>query len=323
MKHLLWISGICLLALLAGCGRSDQKEDAGSDDTGAAMAANIDGDLHKIDVPADETKDAEYTQNPDGQETSEAGDGVEHVMHTLLISTGPSGGNPLFVDTETQAVFTAPIASDLTDGDGHPVSADALSPGNRIDIYGNGIMLETYPGQYPGVTKMVLTDVGDPTDADAYSDVAAMVSPASDGDELPNLNVSYSTELAKVTAVLTRGNYSWAFSTEGDNPEEAVACGKHFLQWDDVVDLDVDGLTDMTLASGTAPNTVNVYRWPADAYDPNGTETIDVDAETIETVTDEDGNIVIPDVEADYLYGLEATWDNGTVEYAFLTKASK
>ena len=37
---------------------------------------------------------------------------------------------------------------------GKLISDDVLENGDKVKIYGDGIMLESFPGQYPGVTKI-------------------------------------------------------------------------------------------------------------------------------------------------------------------------
>ena len=53
----------------------------------------------------------------------------------------------IFVDTSTDVLFDAYI----------PEGTEELTTGDLVKIYGDGIMLESYPGQYPGVTRIVVT----------------------------------------------------------------------------------------------------------------------------------------------------------------------
>ena len=42
----------------------------------------------------------------------------------------------------------------ILDENGKQITWQELKRGNLLDIYGDGIMLESYPGQYPGVTRI-------------------------------------------------------------------------------------------------------------------------------------------------------------------------
>ena len=64
----------------------------------------------------------------------------------------------IFVDTSTDVLFDAYI----------PEGTEELTTGDLVKIYGDGIMLESYPGQYPGVTRIVVTKQGTEEDAEKY-----------------------------------------------------------------------------------------------------------------------------------------------------------
>lgn len=52
--------------------------------------------------------------------------------------------------------------------------------GNIVQVTGNGIMLESYPGQYPGITKVEVIETGSPADAEQYADIVDTVFAAPD-----------------------------------------------------------------------------------------------------------------------------------------------
>lgn len=61
----------------------------------------------------------------------------------------------VFVDIEQGTIFTAPIPDEgIYSEDDKPVSGDVLENGDMVKIYGDGIMAESFPGQYNGVTKI-------------------------------------------------------------------------------------------------------------------------------------------------------------------------
>ena len=69
----------------------------------------------------------------------------------------------------------ASIPNDLKDNDGKKITSENLKAGDYVDVYGDGIMLESYPGQYPGVSKMVVTGEGTADEVKQYQDVIDMV----------------------------------------------------------------------------------------------------------------------------------------------------
>ena len=92
----------------------------------------------------------------------------ENVITAMYLTYGED--NFIFIDTKNGTLFTAPIPEGgLVDKDGKQLEQKDLARGNILKIYGNGIMLQSYPGQYPGVTKMVLDQTGKPEDADQYN----------------------------------------------------------------------------------------------------------------------------------------------------------
>ena len=86
----------------------------------------------------------------------------------------------IFVDTSTDVLFDAYI----------PEGTEELTTGDLVKIYGDGIMLESYPGQYPGVTRIVVTKQGTEEDAEKYESLVDEVyqepDPSCDLDYIPN-----------------------------------------------------------------------------------------------------------------------------------------
>lgn len=61
---------------------------------------------------------------------------------------------------------------------GKLISDDVLENGDKVKIYGDGIMLESFPGQYPGVTKIQRTGRASLEETQEYEDqVTGMMKP--------------------------------------------------------------------------------------------------------------------------------------------------
>ena len=83
----------------------------------------------------------------------------------------------LMIDQKNGTIFTVDMPEDIRGKDGKKISQKELKRGNIVAIYGDGIMLESYPGQYPGVSKIKVLKAGKPTDADRYQNVLEQFCP--------------------------------------------------------------------------------------------------------------------------------------------------
>lgn len=93
----------------------------------------------------------------------------------------------------------------MYDINGKEIAFDQLARGNMVKIYGDGIMAESYPGQYPGVTKIRVIKEGSPSDADIYQDIVDKIYTEPNPAEPPSLNVEYTTDMMNTAAMITRG----------------------------------------------------------------------------------------------------------------------
>ena len=79
-------------------------------------------------------------------------------------------GNNIFVELENDMPFTGKIPQEeLYDENGEKITEQDLNSGDVVNIYGNGIMAESYPAQYHGITKIERT--GKP---DVYTGIRAL-----------------------------------------------------------------------------------------------------------------------------------------------------
>lgn len=74
----------------------------------------------------------------------------------------------LMIDLDSKSVFTITMPDVILNTEGKKITWQELKRGNIVRIYGDGIMLESYPGKYPGVTKIEVVEEGKPSDADSY-----------------------------------------------------------------------------------------------------------------------------------------------------------
>ena len=85
-----------------------------------------------------------------------------------------SHGDFMFVQNETETVFTAEIPEkhvyELRGDQEWKIDRDDLVSGDILKLYGEGVMLESDPGQYPGVTRVVRVSKGEPEDTEKYQE---------------------------------------------------------------------------------------------------------------------------------------------------------
>lgn len=222
----------------------------------------------------------------------------------------------VMVDQKTGSAFTVTMPKEIYGIDGKRITESQLKKGNILEVYGNGIMLESYPGQYPGVSKIKVTKTGKASDADQYKELTDILYQEPDPSEPPSMNADYKVPQAAVSAMITRGGYTWSAKSEGDETGAVIACGAHPLQWKEINDLTITGATEVTLNFfPETPEKVTAVRWSSSL---RGTETIPT-GEAV-TVEKKDGKYLIKDVKPGYVYQINGVWKRGTVEYAFLTK---
>ena len=91
-------------------------------------------------------------------------DEEEGFVSTAMVVTF-GDGEVLFVDQDTESPYYPTL----------PEGTPELAAGNIVRVTGNGIMLESYPGQYPGITKVEVVEEGTPADAEKYDELVAQI----------------------------------------------------------------------------------------------------------------------------------------------------
>ncbi|MDY4191260.1 MAG: hypothetical protein SOX72_03480 [Oscillospiraceae bacterium] len=229
-------------------------------------------------------------------------------------------GSYILVDQDSGSVFTICVPEQVLDAGGEPMAFEDLRAGNILKITGDGVMLYSYPGQYPGVTQVQLVQEGSPEDAEQYEELADSLCAEPDPSEPPSLNIEYRTARAAVCAAVTRGSYEWSLPLEGGQTQSEIACGPHVLQWSELAGLSLPEPAELTLHFyGTeAPVQVTVYRWPSSLLGAEAPEDL-ASPEEVETLL-RDGDYVIPEAESGFVYEVAARWEQGRAEFGFLTQ---
>ena len=83
-----------------------------------------------------------------------------------------------FADLDTDTIFSGTIPDKLTDENGKKLTEEDMTDGDVYLIYGDSIMLESFPGQYPGVTRIQRTGRASLEETQEYEDqVTGMMKP--------------------------------------------------------------------------------------------------------------------------------------------------
>lgn len=234
-------------------------------------------------------------------------------------------GSPLFVNQATGTPYIPTLDdAQIVDADGNPIAAADLTSGNVVEVTGNGIMLESYPGQYPGITRVEVIDEGSPDDVAPYADLIEQLSVERDPGQPAHAAIEYTTELAQVTLTPQICSYTWTVEHDGEAATIASdAPSPVQIERDELPDARLDGATETRVSFDDEVRAVAVERWSEDAVAEaatraGGTAALDpaaLPAETVETaLTDGEATLTL---EPGWRYAITAAFDAGEVTYAF------
>lgn len=224
-------------------------------------------------------------------------------------------------DLEHGTIYVTHTPSDtLYDENGSAIDPSEIKKGDFLQVEGDGIMLNSYPGQYPGITRIQKISGGTEADAEKFDAELSQILPEKDPSEIPFLNLCYTQPNAQVTAAATQGGYTWSYVDSDGNGQNVAADSAFILDWLELNDLNTandEGKTDLELVFSEEPDSVTVERWPAEerGKDFGGSypEGESVSVEHAESWS-------IPGAEAGYIYEVDAVFENGTVTYGFEVK---
>lgn len=231
-------------------------------------------------------------------------------MEAMFIQQGDDF--KIFVDLISGSPFTANI----------PEGTDELTTGDVVEIYGDGIMLESYPGQYPGVTEIVVKKHGKESDAEKYQSLLDVLYHEPDPSEPPYLNLEYHTGEANVSAVANQGAVTWSYEDEEGKKQNYTTDMAFILDWKDLNDLRLAEPTDIYLHFSMEAKSVEVIRYErmnlgSDTKgEPKG-EKIEVSKEKPKDTEEDKGQYILKDLDKEGVYLVKAEFEQGTVEYGF------
>ena len=238
-----------------------------------------------------EDGDAGYLFDVKGADAE--GAGMDEFVSTAMVVT-LGNGEVLFVDQDTETPYYPTL----------PEDAPELTAGNIVSVSGNGIMLESYPAQYPGITSVEVVEEGTPADAEKYDELAAQLWQPKDPAEPPYASVEYTTDLAAVSLMPTSCGYIWTYEQDGEEQTVAVdTLAPTDYATDELADASLKEPAQVTVSFDVDATGIEVTRWSEDALDAEG-----------EKVEVEDFSFT---AEPGYRYAILATFDAGEATYAF------
>lgn len=306
------LAGLWVLAL-AGCAA------AGAAQSGAQPVSGL-AEESGAQSGGGQAQAAGLSAEGNGAEPAERDAGIEPIT-AMYVPMGNAGAY-ILVDQNYGTVFTVTMPENMYGLNGEKITQQDLTAGNILEIEGNGLMLESYPGQYPGVTAMRIVQQGSPEDIAVYQELIDTLYQEPDLTVPPELTAEYRIPLAMVAARVARGGYQWEYIDENGETVSTVACGAHPLQWGEELDqnpLKIGEAADIRLLFSTVkPEEVQALCWPESQRMPAGGGDIPEGEKAV--IEKEEGEFILRQAQPGYVYQIAAIFPGGDVEYAFLTE---
>lgn len=228
-------------------------------------------------------------------------------------------GNSIFVNLTEEYPFDGNIPEgELYDEDGEKITQEDLNSGDVLNIWGNGVIAESYPAQYNGITKMERTEQSNQEYIDQYGHYLEELFVEKDPSELPYLNVCYRDELADAAVMIPDPlSYTWTYTDESGESRTVTTDGAHVLHTEPVEVKKISEPMTMELYFDEVPESVELLVWDdtllgqyQDSADqiPEGT--------AVEVTKNGKGNLEF-NAQPGSVYLVQGQWDQGTVEYGF------
>ena len=223
--------------------------------------------------------------------------GQSQAFTSTALVVSADEGLCLFVDQETETPYFPTLPDD----------APELAVGNVVRVTGNGIMLESYPAQYPGITAVEVLEEGTPEDADEYQSIVNQIRVPRDPAAPASAAIEYRTELALVTLTPLTSGYEWSYGpaeTLKTLTKEAPELSSYAT--DDLPSAALAEPTEVTMVFDVEPMGASVTSWSEN--DPDGVSVVSISL---------DNEQVSFTAEPGVRYAAQIIFENGTVTYAF------
>lgn len=228
-------------------------------------------------------------------------------------------GNSIFVNLTDEYPFDGNIPEgELYDEDGEKITQEDLNSGDVLNIWGNGVIAESYPAQYNGITKMERTEQSNQEYIDKYGHYLEELFVEKDPSELPYLNVCYTDELADATVMIPDPlSYTWTYTDESGESRTVTTDAAHVLQTEPVEVKKISEPMTMELYFDEVPESVELLVWDDTLLGQYQGSTDQIPEGTaVEVTKNGKGNLEFT-AQPGSVYLVQGQWDQGTVEYGF------
>lgn len=228
-------------------------------------------------------------------------------------------GNSIFVNLTDEYPFDGNIPEgELYDEDGEKITQEDLNSGDVLNIWGNGVIAQSYPAQYNGITKMERTEQSNQEYIDKYGHYLEELFVEKDPSELPYLNVCYTDELADATVMIPDPlSYTWTYTDESGESRTVTTDAAHVLQTEPVEVKKISEPMTMELYFDEVPESVELLVWDDTLLGQYQDSTDQIPEGTaVEVTKNGKGNLEFT-AQPGSVYLVQGQWDQGTVEYGF------
>ena len=228
-------------------------------------------------------------------------------------------GNSIFVNLTDEYPFDGNIPEgELYEEDGEKITQEDLNSGDVLNIWGNGVIAESYPAQYNGITKMERTQQSNQEYIDRYGHYLEELFVEKDPSELPYLNVCYTDELAAAAVMIPDPlSYTWTYTEESGESRTITTDAAHVLQTEPVEVKKISEPMTMELQFDEVPESAELLVWDDTLLGQSQDSTDQIPEGTaVEVTKNGKGNLEFT-AQPGSVYLVQGQWNQGTVEYGF------
>ena len=231
-------------------------------------------------------------------------------------------GNSIFVNLTAEYPFTGTIPEgELYDEEGKKITEQDLNNGDVVNIYGNGIMAESYPAQYHGITKIERAEQANQKYIQEYGHYLDELFIEKDPAQLPYLNVCYSDELASAAVMIPEAfSYTWTYEENGES-STITTDAPHILQTEPTEVTKLSEPLKMELQFDEKPESIRLLSWNDSLLGQYQDSSDKIpEGKPVEVQENENGNLEFT-AQPGCVYLVQGQWKNGTADYGFRVPA--
>ena len=245
----------------------------------------------------------------------------EHTMKAVYLEK--EDGNSIFVDLTGQYPFTGTFPQgQLYDENGKKITEEDFNSGDVLNIWGNGVIAQSYPAQYNGITKIERTEQANQNYIEEYGHYLEELFVEKDPSLRPALNVCYTDDLAHTAVMVPEAlGYNWTYEDQEGESQTITADAPHILLTESTEITKLSEPLQMELEFDVKPENVQLLSWeaPQPGQYQDGTAALP-EGTAVEVTINEQGNPVFT-AHPGTIYQVKGQWENGTVDYSFHVSA--